>query len=152
MTIIGVPEKDRSDASSPVPRRSGRKQRQEPASIPPLIVPRRSAVDVDRIERAAATLSPLERRVLVMSARRGLRPDQIAARLELTERSAERILARALQKFDRILHDQPAGDGDRPGIGHFPLASAMRIGGNPLSVLLERILRVRSGSARCRVE
>lgn len=57
--------------------------------------------EVERLERAAARLSPLERDVLVLSAGHGLRNDEIAARLGLSERRAERILARAVTKFDR---------------------------------------------------
>lgn len=59
--------------------------------------------EVERLEQAAARLSPLERDVLVLSAGRGLRNDEIATRLGLSERRAERILARALRKFDRSL-------------------------------------------------
>ena len=68
----------------------------------PQSVPRKAA-EVRRVERAAATLSPIERQVLVLSARHGLRIHEIAARLGLSERRAERILARALRKFDRAL-------------------------------------------------
>ena len=56
-----------------------------------------------RAERAAASLSPLERDVLVLSAGLGLRIDDIAARLGLGERRTERLLARALRKFDRAM-------------------------------------------------
>lgn len=56
--------------------------------------------EVERLEQAAARLSTLERDVLVLSARLGLPNDEIAARLGLSERRAERILARALRKFD----------------------------------------------------
>ena len=59
--------------------------------------------EIDRLERAAARLSPLERQVLFLSAGLGLGNDQIAARLGLGERRAERILAAALRKFDRAL-------------------------------------------------
>lgn len=59
--------------------------------------------EIERLERAAARLSPLERDVLVLSAGRGLRNHEIAAMLGLSERRAERVLARALRKFDRAL-------------------------------------------------
>ena len=62
--------------------------------------------EVERLEQAAATLSPLERDVLVLSAGLGLRNNEIAARLGLSERRAERILAQALRKFDRALRPQ----------------------------------------------
>ena len=62
--------------------------------------------EVERLERAAARLSQLERDVLVLSAGHGLRNDDIAARLGLSERRAERILAQALRKFDRALRPQ----------------------------------------------
>ena len=71
----------------------------------PQSVPRKAA-EVRRVERAAAALSSLERQVLVLSAGHGLRNDEIAARLGLGERRAERILARALRKFDRALEDR----------------------------------------------
>ena len=62
--------------------------------------------EAERVERAAAALSSLERQVLVLSAGHGFRNDEIAARLGLSERRAERILARALRKFDRAMEDR----------------------------------------------
>lgn len=62
--------------------------------------------DAERLERAAAKLSPLERDILVLSAGQGLANDQIAAELGLSERDAERILASALRKFDRALRQR----------------------------------------------
>jgi RNA polymerase sigma factor (sigma-70 family) len=69
---------------------------------PPKIVPL-DAAEVRRVERAAAALSPLERELLLLSAGRRLSNAQIAARLGVSERRAERILARALRKFDRAM-------------------------------------------------
>jgi len=60
--------------------------------------------DLRRVEHAFSILSPIERRVLLLSAAHGLRNEEIAALLAITERRAERILARALRKFDRSLH------------------------------------------------
>lgn len=65
------------------------------------------AEELRSAERAAASLSPLERDVLVLSAGLGLRIDDIAARLGLRRRRTERLLARALRKFDRAM-TQPA--------------------------------------------
>ena len=59
--------------------------------------------EVERLERAAAKLSPIERDVLVLSAGLRLRNGEIATRLGLTEGQAERLLATALRKFDRAL-------------------------------------------------
>ena len=59
--------------------------------------------EVERVERAAAILAPIEREVLVLSAGHGLRNCEIAARLGIGERRARRILVRALRKFDRAL-------------------------------------------------
>ena len=59
--------------------------------------------DVARVERAASALSPLEREILVLSASHGLRTFEIAARLGIGERRAQRLLARTLRKFDRAL-------------------------------------------------
>ncbi len=61
--------------------------------------------EVARVERAATSLPPLEREVLVLSAGHGLNNRDIAARLGISERRAERLLARALRKFDRALHE-----------------------------------------------
>ena len=66
------------------------------------------AEEVRRAERAAASLSALEREVLVLSAGHGLRIEEIAARLGLGQSRTERLLARALRKFDRALNDRPA--------------------------------------------
>lgn len=62
--------------------------------------------EVERLERAAARLSPLEREVLALSAGLGLRNDEISVRLGVSERRAERLLAKALRKFDRALSPQ----------------------------------------------
>ena len=60
-------------------------------------------INLERLERAAARLRPLEREVLVLSARDGLRIDQIAERLGISRRRAERLLASAIRNFDRAL-------------------------------------------------
>ena len=62
--------------------------------------------EVERRQRCSRLFQPLERDVLVLSAGHGLRNDEIAARLGLSERRAERILAQALRKFDRALRPQ----------------------------------------------
>ena len=56
-----------------------------------------------RIARAAATLSPMEREILAMSAADGLGLPEIARHFGISERRAERLLARALRRFDRAL-------------------------------------------------
>ena len=63
--------------------------------------------EAERVERAAAALSPLEREVLVLSAGQRLRNADIAGRLGISERRAERILARALRKFVRAMNHVP---------------------------------------------
>jgi RNA polymerase sigma factor (sigma-70 family) len=68
--------------------------------------PSSALAEAGRVERAAAALSPLEREVFVLSAGHGLRIAQIAGRLAISERRAERILARALRKFDRAMHER----------------------------------------------
>ncbi len=62
--------------------------------------------EAERVERAAAALSPIEHHVLVLSAGRRLRNADIAAEVGISERRAERILARALRKFDRALEER----------------------------------------------
>ena len=59
--------------------------------------------EVERVARAAARMSPLESEILVLSAGHRLRNEEIAARLGLSERRVERLLGRALRKFDRAL-------------------------------------------------
>jgi RNA polymerase sigma factor (sigma-70 family) len=56
-----------------------------------------------RAEKAAASLNALERDVLSLSAHVGLRNCDIAELLGISERRVERLLARALRKFDRAL-------------------------------------------------
>jgi DNA-directed RNA polymerase specialized sigma24 family protein len=65
------------------------------------------ASQVARVERASAALTRLERDILVLSAGRGLDCAEIAARLGIGEARAERLLARALRKFDRAMHESP---------------------------------------------
>jgi RNA polymerase sigma factor (sigma-70 family) len=67
------------------------------------IRPSKVLSDAQRVEQAAAALSPHEREVLVLSAGHGLRNADIAARLGISERRVERILARALRKFARAM-------------------------------------------------
>ncbi|HEX5420177.1 MAG TPA: sigma-70 region 4 domain-containing protein [Gammaproteobacteria bacterium] len=57
----------------------------------------------ERVRRAAAALSPLERDVLTLSAGLGLSNGDIAVRLGISERRAERLLARAVSRVDRAL-------------------------------------------------
>ena len=66
----------------------------------------RSSVALDRLEKAAGKLRPIEREVLVLSAREGLSNGEIAARLGITPEAAERLLARALCRLDRALERQ----------------------------------------------
>ena len=60
----------------------------------------------ERLEKAASSLSPPEREVLVLSARERLSNEEIAVRLGLTVEAAERLLADALCKLDRALERQ----------------------------------------------
>lgn len=67
-----------------------------------------------RVERAAATLSPRHRRVLMLSAATKLSNEEIAAELGLDLVQVEQLLAEALAAFDRALHDTggaPAPEG-----------------------------------------
>ena len=66
----------------------------------------RPSVTLDQIERAASSLRPIEREVLVLSAREHLSNGEIAARLGITAGAAERLLARALCRLDRALERQ----------------------------------------------
>ena len=66
----------------------------------------RQPVELERIERAAAKLRPIEREVLFLSAREGLRNDAVAARLGITAEAAERHLADALYHLGRNLNRQ----------------------------------------------
>ena len=66
-----------------------------------------SSAELRRVERAAAALSPLEREILVLSAGLRLRNGDIAARLGISESRAERILAKAVRKFDRAMDQRP---------------------------------------------
>jgi DNA-directed RNA polymerase specialized sigma24 family protein len=62
--------------------------------------------DPGRLETAVSRLSPIEREVLLLSAREGLRTDEIAARLDLPGETVERHLADALCNLDRFLERQ----------------------------------------------
>lgn len=61
----------------------------------------------ERVRRAAAALSPLERDVLALSAGLGLSIDEVAARLAISERRVERLLARAIVGLARTLGGAP---------------------------------------------
>lgn len=62
--------------------------------------------DSDRLEKAISRLSPIERDVLFLSAREGLRTDEIAGRLGLPKETVERHLADALCSLDLLLERQ----------------------------------------------
>ncbi len=66
----------------------------------------RPPMTLRRLEKAASSLSPIEREVLVLSARERLSNDEIAARLGITPEAAERILVTALCRLDRALERQ----------------------------------------------
>ena len=66
----------------------------------------RSLSEGERVERAAAALSLLEREVLALSAGDRLRNGEIARRLDISERRAERLLARAIYKISRAIERQ----------------------------------------------
>lgn len=66
----------------------------------------RSTVTPERVEQAAKCLRPIEREVLILSARERLSNDEIAVRLGIEPREAQRLLAKALLKLDRALERQ----------------------------------------------
>jgi len=66
----------------------------------------RPAATLERLERAASKLRPIEREVLILSAREGLSIGEIAERIGMTPEAAERLLARALCSLDRALERQ----------------------------------------------
>lgn len=66
----------------------------------------RPSVPLDCLEKAASSLRPIEREVLVLSARDQLSNDEIADRLGVTPRAAERLLATALCRLDRAIERQ----------------------------------------------
>ena len=66
----------------------------------------RPSVPFERLESAASSLHPIEREVLVLSARERLSIDEIAARLGVAPQAVERLLAKALRRLDRALERQ----------------------------------------------
>jgi RNA polymerase sigma factor (sigma-70 family) len=66
----------------------------------------RTSSRFERFKEAAATLSPLERDVLFLSARVGLPNSKIAELLGISERRAERLLGSAIFKFDRAVQKE----------------------------------------------
>ena len=66
----------------------------------------RSAMALGRLEKAAAKLRPIEREVLLLSARDGLSNAEIADRLGITTEAAERLLAGVLCRLDWALERQ----------------------------------------------
>ena len=66
----------------------------------------RPPVTVERLERAASTLLPIEREVLLLSARERLSNGEMAVRLGMTTQAVERLLARAISKLDRAIERQ----------------------------------------------
>ncbi|HEX8534395.1 MAG TPA: sigma factor-like helix-turn-helix DNA-binding protein [Allosphingosinicella sp.] len=61
---------------------------------------------LDQLEKAASRLRPIEREVLLLSAREGLRYDGIAERLGISSEEARGHLADALYRLDRELERQ----------------------------------------------
>jgi DNA-directed RNA polymerase specialized sigma24 family protein len=66
----------------------------------------RPAISIERLEKAALSLRPMERAVLVLSARDRLSNREIAVRLAITAEAAERLLASAICSLDRALERQ----------------------------------------------
>ena len=63
----------------------------------------RTFITLERLKEVAASLRSMEQVVLVLSARDHLSSDEIAARLGISVRKAERLLARAVLKLDRAI-------------------------------------------------
>ncbi len=61
---------------------------------------------LEKLEKAASRLSPIEREVLFLSAKEGLRYDEIAQRLGISSDEARGHLADALYHLDRDLERQ----------------------------------------------
>ncbi len=61
---------------------------------------------LDQLEKAASRLRPIEREVLLLSAREGFRYDRIAERLGISSEEARGHLADALYRLDRELERQ----------------------------------------------
>jgi DNA-directed RNA polymerase specialized sigma24 family protein len=66
----------------------------------------RPPLPLEQLEKATACLRAAEREVLVLSARERLTNRQIAARLGMTPKRAERLLARAIYKLAGALERQ----------------------------------------------
>lgn len=66
----------------------------------------RPSIPPDRLQRAVSKLRPIEREVLILSAREGLSNAEIAERLGITSAAAERLLADAIYRLDRTLERQ----------------------------------------------
>lgn len=66
----------------------------------------RPMVTPERLEQAAKSLRPIEREVLVLSARERLSNDEIALHLGIAPREAQRLLAKALLRLDQALARQ----------------------------------------------
>ena len=67
----------------------------------------RLPITPERLERATACLRPIEREVLVLSARERLSRGEIAKHLGIAPEAAERLLAKAICKLDRALEQGP---------------------------------------------
>ena len=66
----------------------------------------RPPLGLEQIEQAAQCLRPMEREVLVLSARERLSGRAIGERLGMTPRKVERVLARAIFKLTRAIDRQ----------------------------------------------